>query len=103
MRIFILRRIALLMLMLSGGPVARITESAADDRVAGNRRTIDASTVAKLPAPGTVVPGAFAFTPDGRAVTYLKAETASLSRVLWRAEVAGGPPRVIARPPGSGA
>src|SRR3954468_7610752 len=100
MRIITLRRIALLMLL--GGPVARITESAADDRIAGGRRNIDASTVAKLPAPGTVVPGAFGFTPDGKAVTYLKAETASLSRVLWRAEVAGGPPRVIARPPGSG-
>ena len=82
--------------------MARITESAADDRIAGGRRNIDASTVAKLPAPGTVVPGAFAFTPDGKAVTYLKAESASLSRVLWRAEVAGGPPRVIARPPGLG-
>ena len=82
--------------------MARITESTADDRIAGGRKNIDASTVAKLPAPGTVVPGAFAFTPDGKAVTYLRAETASLSRVLWRAEVAGGPPRVIARPPGSG-
>ena len=56
----------------------------------------------KLPAPGTVVPGSFAFTPDGKSVTYLKSESASLSRVLWRAEVAGGPARVIARPPGSG-
>ena len=82
--------------------MARTTESAADDRIAGGRREIDAATVARLPAPGTVVPGAIAFTPDGRAVTYLKAEAASLSRVLWRAEVDGGPPRVVARPPGSG-
>ncbi len=74
----------------------------ADDLIAGGRRGIDAGTVAKLPAPGTVAPGSFAFTPDGKAVTYLKSEGASLSRVLWRAEVAGGAPRVIARPPGSG-
>ena len=40
--------------------------------------------------------------PDGKSLTYLKAETASLSRVLWKVDVAGGEPRVIARPPGSG-
>ncbi len=90
------------LLVLWGGPVARTSDSMADDRLAGGRRTIDAATVARLPGPGSVVPGGFAFTPDGKAVTYLKAETASLSRVLWRAEVAGGSPRVIARPPGSG-
>ena len=76
--------------------------AAADDLIAGGRRGIDAGAVAKLPAPGTVAPGSFAFTPDGKAVTYLKAESASLSRVLWKADVAGGSPRVIARPPGSG-
>ena len=74
----------------------------ADDQIAGGRRGIDSGAVAKLPAPGTVAPGSFAFTPDGRAVTYLKSEGASLSRVLWRMDIAGGPPRVIARPPGSG-
>jgi dipeptidyl-peptidase 4 len=68
------------------------------------RRRVDAEAVARLPYPGTTVPGAIAFTPDGRAVTYLKAEDpASLSRVLWRAEVAGrAEPKVIARPPGGG-
>ncbi|HEX8204219.1 MAG TPA: DPP IV N-terminal domain-containing protein [Isosphaeraceae bacterium] len=66
-------------------------------------RTVDAAAVARLPAPGTAVPGAIAFTPDGRAVTYLKSEANSLSRVLWRADVAGGTePRVVARPPGGG-
>ena len=64
---------------------------------------ISAADVARQPAPGTTVPGAIGFTPDGRAVTYLKAEGASLSRVLWRAEVGGdSPPRVVARPPGGG-
>ena len=65
-------------------------------------RAIDAAAVARLPYPGTVVPGAIGFTPDGKAVTYLKSEASSLSRVLWRAELTGGAPRVVARPPGEG-
>src|ERR1700729_778039 len=87
-------------LTLAGGLGAGTTM--ADDLIAGGRRGIDAGAVAKLPAPGTVAPGSFAFTPDGKSVTYLKAEGASLSRVLWKVDIAGGPPRVIARPPGSG-
>ena len=66
------------------------------------RRPIDARDVARLPVPGGVVPGAFAFTPDGRAVTYLKSESASLDRVLWRLAWGIGEPRVVARPPGRG-
>lgn len=65
-------------------------------------RAVDAAAVAKLPAPGTVVPGVFAFTPDGNDLTYLKSESSSLSRVLWRVSVNGGEPRIVARPPGSG-
>ncbi|WP_435015641.1 S9 family peptidase [Tundrisphaera sp. TA3] len=66
-------------------------------------RPIAAADVARQPAPGTAVPGSIAFTPDCRAVTYLKAEGASLSRVLWKADVAGNqPPRVIARAPDGG-
>jgi dipeptidyl-peptidase-4 len=66
-------------------------------------RPLDAATVAKRPAPGTVVPGGIEFTPDGKAVVYLKSEANTLDRVLWRAEVDGkSPPRVIARPPGAG-
>ena len=41
---------------------------------AEGRGRVDAEAVAKHPAPGTVVPGAIGFTPDGKAVTYLKAE-----------------------------
>ncbi|WP_406700647.1 S9 family peptidase [Singulisphaera sp. Ch08] len=66
------------------------------------REGVDAAAVAKLPAPGSVVPAAFGFTPDGKALTYLKSESASLSRVLWRVELTGGEPRVVARPPGNG-
>lgn len=68
----------------------------------GKPQPIDAAAVAKLPAPGTVVPGAIAFTPDGKAITYLKSESSSLSRVLWRVDIAKGTPRVVARPPGGG-
>lgn len=67
-----------------------------------SRKGVDAAAVAKLPAPGSVVPAAFGFTPDGKALTYLKSESASLSRVLWRVDLAGGEPRVVARPPGEG-
>ena len=83
--------------------VSTIREAAGQGNPAdGGRVRIDAAAVAKIPAPGTVVPGAIAFAPDGKSVTYLKAESASLSRVLWRANVADGSARVIARPPGSG-
>jgi len=91
-------------LLITGGLVAATSGQAAGQARGpeAGRRPVDAGMVAKLPAPGLVVPGGFAFTSDGRAVGYLKAESASLSRVLWRAEVAGGAPRVVARPPGSG-
>src|SRR6478752_3895537 len=78
------------------------TPGGGDEKPRASTRAVDASDVARLPAPGTVVPGAFAFTPDGKALTYLKSESTSLSRVLWRLEVAGGPPRVVARAPGGG-
>ena len=66
-------------------------------------RTIREVDVATLPHPGTVVPGAIDFAPDGRSVTYLKSEDGSLSRVLWRASVGEKPnPKVIARPPSGG-
>ena len=78
------------------------SSSSAQEAETPRRRAVDAAAVARLPFPGTVVPGAFAFTPDGRALTYLKSESTSLSRVLWRVEVSDAKPRVIARPPGSG-
>jgi len=63
---------------------------------------VDAKAVARLPHPGLAVPKEFAFTPDGQALTYLKSEAADLSQVLWRLELSGGKPRVIARPPDLG-
>ncbi len=95
--------LTLFVFSIAGGMVARTTDSpAADDLIAGGRRGVDAAAVAKLPAPGTIAPGSFGFSTDGRTLTYLKPESTSLSRVLWKVDVASGEPRVIARPPGSG-
>src|SRR4051812_50226262 len=94
------RRLAVVIVLSVGVSM----ESNASARAAEglDRRAVDAAAVARLPYPGTIVPGAFAFTPDGRALTYLKSESVSLSRVLWRVEIPEGTPRVVARPPGGG-
>jgi len=81
-------------------PVA--AQAPAADAGARSKRMVEAADVARLPPPGSVVPGSFAFTPDGKALTYLKSESSSLSRVLWRVELPDGAPRVVARPPGGG-
>ncbi len=91
-------RVASLLVLL--GPFMQ-AEAAADPP--GPSRPLDAATVAKRPAPGTVVPGGIEYTHDGKAVVYLKSEANSLDRVLWRADSDGKtPPRVVARPPGTG-
>ena len=66
------------------------------------KRPIDAAAVARFPRPGRSSPARSRSRPTARRSTYLKSESTSLSRVLWRVEVAGGAPRVIARPPGQG-
>ena len=78
-----------------------VSVARAADKPAG-RRPVDAVAVSRFPAPGTVVPSAFAFTPDGKSFTYLKSESIGSPRVLWKADAAGGKPHVIARPPGAG-
>jgi dipeptidyl-peptidase 4 len=66
-------------------------------------RLVEAEDVARLPYPGTTIPGSFSFSPDGQSVSYLKAESpGSLSRVLWRTPIRGGEPVNVARPPGGG-
>jgi len=97
------RFVTFLGLVIVGVLVARVVDlKGADDLLAGGRMNVDAATAARLPAPGTVAPGSFGFTPDGQSLTYLKSEGTSLSRVLWKVDRKGGEPRVIARPPGSG-
>src|SRR5690349_1742552 len=89
---------------LLAGIVALLPASARgeDAHAVKGKTPVNAVEVARFPAPGTVSPGSFAFTPDGKALTYLKSESNDSGRVLWRLDVGGGPPRVIARPPGSG-
>lgn len=81
---------------------AIMTEAATADEPSPAKVPVGAEMVARLPYPGTVVPSALAFTANGTAVTYLKSEGQTLDRVLWKATLDGAPPRVIARPPGSG-
>ncbi len=57
--------------------------------------------VARLPRPGTVVPGRVAFTPDSRAVTYLFSNERTLVQSLWRYEISSGDRVIIAGPPES--
>jgi dipeptidyl-peptidase 4 len=53
----------------------------------------------RLPLPGTDVPAAIAFTPDGNALTYLFSGADSLVRSLWWHDLQTGERRVIAGPP----
>src|SRR4051812_41678998 len=94
------RRLAAFVMILGG--LMETPMPAQTPTPAPTKRAVEAVDVARLPQPGSVVPGAFAFSPGGRALTYLKSETASLSRVLWRVDLPDGTPRVIARPPGGG-
>ena len=93
------RRLLVLGVLMVIGTEGRAAD---EPRPKTGKRPVDAAAVARFPAPGTVVPGAFAFTPDGSSLTYLKAETTGPGRVFWRVDVKDGQPRVVARPPGSG-
>ncbi|MEO9254985.1 MAG: S9 family peptidase [Tepidiformaceae bacterium] len=59
---------------------------------------ITLAQVAQQPRPGTVVPAALSFTPDGKGITYLFSEEGSLVRSLWRYDIATGERRVLAGP-----
>jgi dipeptidyl-peptidase 4 len=52
--------------------------------------------LSRLPLPGTAVPAAIAFTPDGSALTYLHSADGSLVRSLWWHDLQTGERRVIA-------
>ena len=55
------------------------------------RRAVDADAVARLPYPGSVVPGAIAFGRDGKSLTYLKSDRPdSLRRVQWKLDLPDG-------------
>ena len=52
--------------------------------------------VARYPLPGMTQPGALAFSPDGRHLTYLHSPERSLRRELWAHDVATGAVTVVA-------
>ena len=58
--------------------------------------------IARLPRPGTSIPGTFRFTPDGSAILYLHSEDGTLTRSLWRYDLASGERRVLAGPTSDG-
>jgi dipeptidyl-peptidase-4 len=101
MRLLALRNPIRLLALAAGAFVMNHAAHADGDDA---RKPVDAAQVARAPAPGTTVPGAFAYTPDAKALTYLKAEKpGDLARVLWRIDLPDGEARVVARPPGGGA
>lgn len=65
-------------------------------------RPVTPADVVIFPPPGAAAPSAFAYTPDGSAITYLHSEDFSNTKVLWRASADGKATKVIARPPGEG-
>jgi dipeptidyl-peptidase-4 len=54
--------------------------------------------VARYPRPGLAMPGAFAFSPDGKTLTFLDAPDGGLRRVLCALDVATGERRVLFDP-----
>ncbi len=62
------------------------------------RAPLTLASLGQLPLPGTDIPAAIAFTPDGAALTYLQSTDGSLVRSLWWHDLAGGERRVILGP-----
>ena len=58
--------------------------------------------VARLPRPGTAVPGGFAFSPDGGTLTWLHASEGGLRQQLHALDLASGAIRVLFDPAASG-
>jgi len=56
------------------------------------------ASLGQLPLPGTDIPAAIAFTPDGAALTYLQSTDGSLVRSLWWHDLATGERRIILGP-----
>jgi dipeptidyl-peptidase-4 len=98
-----MRTVPLVALVLSSLLLAGSAPTVSDAQTNPARRAVDADAVARLPYPGTVVPGAIEFTRDGKGLTYLKADRPdSLRRVQWKLDLPDGEPRIVARPPGEG-
>ena len=59
--------------------------------------------VATYPLPGFTAPGAFAFSPDDRLISYLHSPAGTLVRQLYQFDPLTGEQRLLFSPPGSGA
>jgi len=62
------------------------------------RAPLTLASIGQLPLPGTDIPAAMAFTPDGRSLTYLQSGDGSLVRSLWWHDLDSGERRVIFGP-----
>jgi dipeptidyl-peptidase-4 len=59
--------------------------------------------IARIPPPGMAIPGAFAFSPDGRWVSYLFSPEGGLVRQLYKFDPESGETSLLAAPPHGGA
>ena len=64
--------------------------------------SIPIEEIAKYPLPGMAVPGAFAFGPDDKLITYLFSPKASLTRQLYAFDPATGDQSLLVSPSGDG-
>jgi len=65
--------------------------------------TIPLEVVVSYPLPGMAIPGAIAFSPDDRLITYLLSPDRSLTRQLYAFDVASGEQRLLLAPTDGGA
>lgn len=61
-------------------------------------RPVTLDDVAKFPRPGMALPGRLAFSPDGKAITFLQARGEGLERVLWTLDPATGRREILFAP-----
>jgi dipeptidyl-peptidase-4 len=64
--------------------------------------TLPIAEVAKLPRPGTAIPGELKFSPDDKLITYLFSPQASLTRQLYAFDLQTGEQSLLVTPPDSG-
>src|SRR5215211_8795999 len=65
--------------------------------------TIPLEAVSSYPLPGMAIPGAIAFSPDDRLITYLLSPDRSLTRQLYAFDPASGEQRLLLAPIDGGA
>jgi dipeptidyl-peptidase-4 len=79
-----------------------LPRSSVQGAVAFGTVKLTVSDVARYPRPGTAIPGRIAYSPDGRAVTFLFSQAGTLARDLWRLDLASGRRERYFTAPGAG-